>query len=170
MQTVDFGSEVPVRSNLDVQWIQGARRRRRAAEPPLQVHRRDPHTYVLLQSKLLSHEAPFIYLLFGNDKVLLLDTGATKDAHRFPLLETIDALISGWLVDNPRTHYPLVVAHTHGHGDHVAGDAQFASRPNTSVVGRQVAAVRAHFGLVDDRPVSGGDGHAGPSRGSGHHP
>ncbi len=53
----------------------------------------------------------------------------------FPLRQTVDGLIDGWLAENPREGYELVVAHTHAHGDHVAGDGQFAGRPLTTVVG-----------------------------------
>lgn len=153
MDAVDFGTDVPVGGNLDVRWIHGAARPRRGAEPPLQVHRHDPHTYVLRQSKLVSHEAPFVYLMFGNAKALLLDTGATKDHTLWPLRKTVDGLISEWLAENPRTHYTLVVAHTHGHRDHVAGDDQFADRPDTTIVGRAAGEMFAHFGLTDDQPV-----------------
>ena len=45
--------------------------------------------------------------------------------------------------------YELVVAHTHGHGDHVAGDAAFADRPRTTVVGHGVASVCAFFGISE---------------------
>jgi hydroxyacylglutathione hydrolase len=43
------------------------------------------------------------------------------------------------------------VAHTHAHGDHVAGDGQFAGRPGTTVVGVDLASVRSFFG-IDDWP------------------
>lgn len=39
----------------------------------------------------------FLYLLFGNDRALLLDTGATADPERFPLRHTIDRLVAIWL-------------------------------------------------------------------------
>jgi glyoxylase-like metal-dependent hydrolase (beta-lactamase superfamily II) len=41
-----------------------------------------------------------------------------------------------------------VVAHTHAHGDHVAGDGQFADRPATTVVGTQGESVRSSFGFA----------------------
>jgi len=41
------------------------------------------------------------------------------------------------------------VAHTHGHGDHVAGDGSFADRPGTTVVAREPDAVREFFGFAD---------------------
>ena len=52
-----------------------------------------------------------------------------------------------WLASNPREDYQLVVAHTHAHGDHVAGDGQFERRPNTTVVPHEPEAVGAFFGF-----------------------
>lgn len=146
---IDFVTGAPVAGDLDVRWIHGARWGRRVTDPPIQVHRHDEHTFVLRQSKSVHYEAPFLYLLFGNERALLLDTGATADPARFPLRRTVDALLAGWLADHPRDRYELVVAHTHGHGDHVAGDGQFADRPATTVVGRDVDAVAAYFGFAD---------------------
>ncbi len=79
---------------------------------------------------------------------MLLDSGATKDPAVFPLRATVDGLIAEWLGRNPREGYELVVAHTHGHGDHVAGDEQFAGRAATTVVPREVEAVREFFGFA----------------------
>jgi hypothetical protein len=41
----------------------------------------------------------------------------------------------------------LVVMHTHGHGDHVGGDASFAGRPDTIVVGHTIEDVAGFFGI-----------------------
>ena len=41
------------------------------------------------------------------------------------------------------------MVHTHGHGDHVAGDMQFADRPRTEVVGTARDDVARRFGLHD---------------------
>ena len=142
---IDF-SGGPVTGDLDVTWIHGA-----PGEPPLQVHRWDEHTYILRQGKAVHWEAPFLYLLFGNERALLIDTGATQDAGRFPLRRTVDGLVDAWLATRPRDGYELTVAHSHSHGDHVAGDPQFADRSHTTVVGREPADVRAFFGL-GDRP------------------
>jgi glyoxylase-like metal-dependent hydrolase (beta-lactamase superfamily II) len=147
---VDFRAGTPIRGDLDVRWIHGSARR--DTNPPIQVHAHDPHTFVLRQNKAVHYEAPFLYLFCGNDRALLLDTGATADPHLFPLRDTVDALLADWLADHPRPAYELVVAHTHAHGDHIAGDAQFADRPSTTVVAPDLAAVRAFFGLTD-RPA-----------------
>lgn len=146
---IDFVTAAPVAGNLDVAWIHGARSRRRGSEPRIQVHHYDEHTVILRQSKLTSFEAPFLYLFFGNDRALLLDSGASKEPQKLPLRETVDQLIDQWLAKHPREGYELVIAHTHGHGDHVAGDAQFAGRPRTTVVSRELDAVQEHFGFTD---------------------
>ena len=98
------------------------------------------------QSKDATFEAPFTFLLLGDERALLLDTGAVDDDL---LRRTVDELIGDWLTTHPRAGYQLVVAHTHGHGDHVAGDASFVDRPDTVLVGRTPRDVRAFFGFTD---------------------
>jgi hydroxyacylglutathione hydrolase len=151
-ETIDFMTGAPAAGSLDVTWIHGARRAKRSQDPRIQVHHYDEHTVILRQSKSVHYEAPFLFLLFGNDRALLLDTGATAQPEKFPLREAVDGLISAWLSRHPREGYQLVVAHTHGHGDHVAGDAQFAGRPATTIVARDPGAVREFFGFTADWP------------------
>jgi hydroxyacylglutathione hydrolase len=150
---IDFETGAPTAGSLDVAWIHGTRARRNTVDPSIQIHRYDEHTVIMRQSKSVNYEAPFIFLLFGNDRALLLDTGATADPQLFPLRSTVDDLISAWLSKHPREGYELVVAHTHGHGDHVAADAQFAGRPATTVVPREVDAMRSFFGFGDSWPA-----------------
>jgi hydroxyacylglutathione hydrolase len=131
-----------VTGSLDVAWIHGRR-----GEPAIQTHFYDERTVILRQSKRVEYEAPFLYLLFGDDRAFLLDTGASRDPAVFPLRARVDALIETWLKEHPREGYELVVAHSHGHGDHVAADAQFAGRPGTTVVAHDEQAVREFFGF-----------------------
>jgi glyoxylase-like metal-dependent hydrolase (beta-lactamase superfamily II) len=145
---VDFGGG-PVRGELPAGWIHGSPPGIRCEDPPLQVHRFDEHTFVLRQSKALTYEAPFLYLLFGSERAVLLDTGDVADPELMPLRETVDRLVADWLDRHRRPGYSLVVAHTHSHGDHVAGDGQFAGRPATTVVGREPAAVQEFFRITD---------------------
>lgn len=150
---VDFSRDAPIRGSFPARWIHGSPSPRRPTDPPIQVHPYDPYTYILRESKDVSFEAPFLYLLLGNRRAFLLDTGATTTADRFPLRATVDGVLQRWLADHPREDYELVIAHSHGHGDHVAGDAQFAGRPNTRIVGREAESVHAFFGLspTDER-------------------
>lgn len=145
---IDFTAGAPVGGSLDVPWIHGAVKGATSTEPPIQVHAYDTHTYILRQSKMTSFEAPFLYLFFGNDRALLLDTGATKDPAVFPLRDTVDTIMRQWLAAHPRETYGLVIAHTHGHGDHVAGDAQFDGRPDTTVVPADVVSATGFFGFT----------------------
>jgi hydroxyacylglutathione hydrolase len=135
----------PAPGSMDVRWIHGSRSRRRRTDPAWQVHRYRDDTVILRQSKDATFEAPFTFLLLGEDRALLLDTGAVEDDL---LRRTVDEIVTDWLTSHPRSGYQLVVAHTHGHGDHVAGDASFVGRPDTVVVGRSVQDVQAHFGFT----------------------
>src|SRR3990170_1116751 len=45
-------------------------------EPEIQVHRYSEGVFLLRQSLCTSFEAPFLFLIFGADRVLLEDTGA----------------------------------------------------------------------------------------------
>ena len=152
---VDFVTGAPTSGSLEVVWAHGARRRRQepARDPGFQVHHYDEHTVILRQSMSVSHEAPFLYLLFGNERALLMDTGAVADPRLAPLRATVDTLVADWLDAHPREGYELVVAHSHGHHDHVAADAQFADRPATTVVPRDADAVRAFFGFGAQWPA-----------------
>jgi len=122
-------------------WIAGTT----ASEPTTQTQRYDRDTYVIRQSIKTSFEAPFLYLLFGKDRVLLLDSGAGGT----PIRPAVEAAIAQWLAEQHRTSIPLVVAHTHGHGDHHQGDAEFAGRADTTVVGLTAPEVATFFGISD---------------------
>ncbi len=122
-------------------WIDGTQ----ANEPQMQVQRYDADTFVIRQSVKTNFEAPFLYLLFGKDRALLLDTGAGGLAIR----PTVDGVIADWLKAHHRTSIPLVVAHSHGHGDHHMGDAEFKDRPDTTVVGLTAPDVAAFFHIAD---------------------
>jgi glyoxylase-like metal-dependent hydrolase (beta-lactamase superfamily II) len=110
-------------------------------EPIMQVQRVDADTYVLRQSVLTNFEAPFMFLLFGRDRALLMDTGAGG----LKIRPTIDQVISQWMSARKVSTLQLVVAHTHAHGDHIAGDSEFADRPNTVLVGHTPEQVAAFF-------------------------
>jgi hydroxyacylglutathione hydrolase len=137
-------SELPD-GDLDVHWIHGSASRRHLTDPAWQVHPFRDDTVILRQSKDANYEAPFVFLLFGAERALLLDTGATGDDE---LRRTVDTLVADRLSRHPTTGYQLVVAHTHAHGDHVAGDATFVDRPDSVVVGKTAEEVQAFFGFA----------------------
>lgn len=121
-------------------WIDGTN----GAEPVTQVQALDADTFVIRQSVKTNFEAPFLYLLFGQDKALLIDTGADGGVIR----PTVDGIVAQWLTAHGRKMIPLVVAHSHSHGDHVAGDAAFLERPDTTVIGHKPADVASFFGIT----------------------
>ncbi|GGQ60726.1 MBL fold metallo-hydrolase [Kitasatospora griseola] len=131
---IDFTTGRPEARPLDVSWHHGSPSAKHNTDPDLQVYAYDEHTVILRQNMAVNYEAPFLYLLFGNERAVLIDTGATAEAEYLPLRRTVDELIDGWLARNPREDYRLLVVHTHAHGDHVAGDGQFADRPATELV------------------------------------
>jgi glyoxylase-like metal-dependent hydrolase (beta-lactamase superfamily II) len=112
-------------------------------EDPIQVHRYSENTFILRQSLCTSFEGPFLYLLFGTDRVLLEDTGDGG----IPVQSTVQAVIDGWLEEHGRTSIELVVVNSHAHGDHVAGNDQFEGQPSTTVVGYAVSDLQAFFGI-----------------------
>ncbi|MFC4763337.1 MBL fold metallo-hydrolase [Dyella koreensis] len=131
--------------SMDVQWSTANAHCEAKAPPPIQVHRYNATTFVLRESLCETVEAPFMYLLVGTDKALLIDTGDVAEPNRVPLGSTVMSLL-------PQTNgstLPLIVVHTHGHLDHRTGDSQFAQRPNTQVVGTDLDHVKSFFGFTD---------------------
>ena len=58
----------------------------------MQVQRYDDDTYVIRQSIRTNFEGPFLYVLFGSDRALLIDTGAGG----LKVRPTIDRVIAEW--------------------------------------------------------------------------
>ena len=144
-RTVDFRSGAPVDINLSVEWMNGSS----SHEPLVQVHALDEHTYVIRQSLRTHYEGPFVFLLLGNTGALMIDSGATADEDTWPLRPVVDGIISDWLVAHPAASYSLTVAHSHGHGDHTAGDVQFSDRADTTVVPASLDAMKSFFGFTN---------------------
>src|SRR4051812_32638631 len=121
--------------DLNVTWIHGAPDCANTIDPPIQVHGYDADTFILRQSKCSepgtpaqtgpSFEAPFMYLLFGDARALLLDTGGSRSPRIFPLASTVRNLLDDRAAASGEPRLTLVVVHSHSHDDHVAGDAQF---------------------------------------------
>jgi len=97
--------------------------------PDHQVHWYDDRTVIIRQSLRTDFEGPFVYLLLGTERALLLDTGTGHTRLR----PVVDGLLAG---------QELIVAHTHGHEDHIGGDDEFEN-----VVGASAEEVAAYFGI-----------------------
>jgi hydroxyacylglutathione hydrolase len=113
------------------------------AKPEFQVHEYNPDLYILRESGCSNYEKPFLYLLFGKEKVLMLDTGAGKT----DVAKVVKDVITRWLVRNHRETIPLIVAHTHAHRDHISGDDQLKALPGATVIAPNVNAVQTFFGF-----------------------
>lgn len=131
-------------SSMDVPWNSGATDCSVNPPQPLQVHRYNEHTYILRESLCTTGEAPFLYLLIGDSKALLIDTGDVTEAQKVPLASTVMSL----LPSVGGSKLPLIVVHTHGHLDHRSGDAQFTSMPQVTIVGTDLAHVTEYFGFA----------------------
>jgi glyoxylase-like metal-dependent hydrolase (beta-lactamase superfamily II) len=128
-------------SSLFNPWINGVS----ADETQTQVQRYDDDTYVIRQSIRTNFEGPFLYLLFGNDRALLIDTGAGG----LKIRPTVDRVIAEWAARHHRASIDLVVSHSHSHGDHHQGDAEFQDRSDTAVVGLYPKDVAEFFKIAD---------------------
>ncbi len=126
-------------------WNEGADDCKARPQPPLEVHAYDSTTFLLRENLCSTFEAPFLYLLIGSDKALLIDTGDVADAKAMPLAETIMRL----LPSKGDGKLPLLVVHSHRHLDHRAGDVQFANLPHVHVVGYDLDSVRKYFAFSD---------------------
>lgn len=102
-------------------------------EPLVQTWSFDEATTLLRQSIRTHFEAPFLVLLTGDDRSLLIDTG-TGDVDIRPAVDRL-------------SRRDLIVAHSHTHSDHVGGDAQLAPRERTTVIAHAPEAVRAALGI-----------------------
>jgi hydroxyacylglutathione hydrolase len=131
--------------SLDVPWNEGAQDCKAHPQPPLEVHPYNPQTFILRENLCATFEAPFMYLLIGSTRALLIDTGDVSDPKQMPLAETVLNLVPG----AGASKLPLLVVHTHRHGDHRAGDSQFANLPNVQVVGFDLDSVRRYYHFTD---------------------
>ncbi len=122
-------------------WIDGTA----ASEPETQVQRIDADTFVIRQSVKTNFEAPFLYLLFGSERALLIDSGAGG----LNIRPAVDRVIDDWRARHGGKSIHLIVAHSHGHGDHHGGDDEFRERPDTELVGLKPELVAAFFRIRD---------------------
>ncbi len=126
--------------SLPVRWNEGAPDCAAYHGPPLQIHAYNADTFILRESLCSTFEAPFLYLLVGSSRALLIDTGDVADPRAMPLARTVLSLVPKGL--------PLLVVHTHRHLDHRAGDPQFAHLPNVQVVGYDIDSVKRYYGFT----------------------
>jgi len=133
-----------VPGTMDVHWNEGSKDCSKNPQPPIQVHRYNADTFILRENLCATYEAPFIYLLIGKTKALLIDTGALADAKIMPLAQTVISLL-----ENRGSRLPLMVVHTHGHLDHRSGDDQFRVLPDVEIVPTDLESVKSRLGIAN---------------------
>jgi glyoxylase-like metal-dependent hydrolase (beta-lactamase superfamily II) len=107
------------------------------------LHEYNGDFYILRQSGCTNYEKPFLYLIFGDGQALLVDTGA-RGAR---VADAVGAALKRWAEAHGKPIPRLIAAHSHAHGDHVAGDSALAAMPGVTVVGTSPEAVQRFFGL-----------------------
>lgn len=110
--------------------------------PAFRVREYRPGFFVLRQPACTNFEKPFLYLVVGRTRALLLDTGAGG----IRVAPVVDSVLAAWQARHGGAPRTLVVLHSHGHDDHVAGDAEFRGRSGVTLVPGDSAAVRAFLG------------------------
>ena len=128
------------RGTLPASWTTGASC---PETPAFHTHAYNDDFIILRQSGCTNFEKPFLYLLFGGRSALLVDTGAQS--------ADVSGAVHAAMKDrsarlNERT-LPLIVVHSHGHGDHVAGDSQFQNALETTLVAATPEALQQFFHL-----------------------
>ena len=130
----DFVRESPAPGNLRFTWIHGSVSAKANTDVRIQVHRYNEHTYILRQNPAIHWEAPFMYLLMGNERAVLLDTGATEEEEFFPLRETVDKVLRRWSSAQNVEMPELLVLPLGSDQSQTAALAQFANKPYTTVM------------------------------------
>ena len=113
--------------------------------PAWQVHEYNPDFYILRESGCTHFEKPFLYLIFGRDRALLEDTGAGEVDSAGPVMNVIKL----WCARNKRGSIPLLVVHSHAHGDHVAGDAQFEKLHDVELIHAKVSELQQKLKIAN---------------------
>jgi hypothetical protein len=75
VKQIHFGpvwAENRVARPLGVDWIHGSVSAKHNVDPDIQVHWYDEHTVILRQNMAINYEAPFMFLLFGEARAVLI--------------------------------------------------------------------------------------------------
>jgi hydroxyacylglutathione hydrolase len=128
---------------MDVHWNEGAPNCANNSQPPLPVHQYNARTFILRENLCATFEAPFMYVLIGSTKALLI-TGDVADPSQMPLADTVLHLLPG----DAAAKLPCLWSIPIG-TDHRAGDGQFTHSANVQVVGFDIDSVRRYYNFTD---------------------
>jgi len=113
--------------------------------PDWQVHEYNDNFYILRESGCINYEKPFLYLIFGDKQALLEDTGAGQ-VQTAPF---VMGLLEKWAKKTNHAPVQLIVTHSHGHGDHTAGDKQFQAMPEVQFIPPTAAGIQKAAGIAN---------------------
>ena len=130
----NYSCDGPAAGDIAFRWIHGSVCAATNTDPRIQVIAYNEDTYILRENVCVHWEAPFTYLLFGNEGALLIDTGATAEAAYYPLRATVDAIIGRWCGIRRRKTVPLTVVLTSVEdAAQNQGLGQFGGRADTTI-------------------------------------
>jgi glyoxylase-like metal-dependent hydrolase (beta-lactamase superfamily II) len=118
--------------------------------PDWQVHEYNEDFYIIRESGCVHFEKPFLYLIFGENKALLEDTGVASAADKsvIPTAPVIMDLMAKWAARRKHAPVSLVVIHSHSHADHTAADGQFKQMPAVQFVAATPAEIQKAAGIA----------------------
>jgi hydroxyacylglutathione hydrolase len=131
--------------SMEMHWDPGAQTCPAGQTVPIEVHPYNAQTLILREKLCATWEAPFMYLLIGTQRALLIDTGDIADPKLMPLGSLVMSLLPG----ESTAKLPLLVLHSHGHLDHRAGDPQFEGVSGVQLVHADLDHVREYFGFAN---------------------
>ena len=145
----NYNCDGPAAGDIALRWISGSVTAAKNTDPRIQVIAYNEDTYILRENPCVHWEAPFTYLLFGNNVALLIDTGATPEAEFYPLRKSVDALVRRWCGLRGRKSIPLTVVLTSGEDvSQHQGRGQFLDRPETTLAPMEFAAAKQFYKLA----------------------
>ena len=117
--------------------------------PDWQVHEYNKDLYIVRQSGCLDYEKPFLYLIFGKERALLVDTGSRN----FPAAAMVENVVGKLLEREHRPRVELDVVHSHAHSDHTWGDDQLRNLKSPSIqirfIPATIADTKKFYGMSD---------------------
>lgn len=141
-------SSIAISSLQQHKWQHGSQDCNHNTDSVLEVFKYDQRSYILRENKCLNFEAPFMYVLIGDTKVLVLDTGTIDNPQQLPLYNAVNKLILTQQNLDGLTR-DILVMHTHSHSDHYGGDSQFIDKPNVTLVKPNSEVIKTFFNFND---------------------
>jgi hydroxyacylglutathione hydrolase len=119
-----------------------------AQKPEFQIHAYNDDFYILRQSRCISIQKPFLYLIFGEGRAILVDTGGVWDLpDHSDIVNTVLGLVDEWKEANSKSEYMLFAAHTHTDAGHVGGDRFLKNLDGVTLMSLGVKAISRYYGI-----------------------